>query len=260
MDRSAWRVATAVVAALVLSSCRSFAPPSPELLAVLPPAHDTQFLQRQIEFTIDSPDLSGVFEGILVARAGSDAAVRLQLFPDVGGQVLDLAIDSDAIEALRADFEEPFHAALPPDERMEASLPLFFAVTLVEHFTPLAPQRIIGARKWEDGWEIKLQPHSSGVRVRAYVDGEGNVVRRRFKYGFLKWYQTSVDPLRVESWGVEVELDTVDEEIVDELPTDVFRLLFEENMSNDDTTEEPSPRDAAAHVPSSGAPPEGESA
>ena len=86
-----------LAALLVLSGCRSFAPASPA----------TQQLVRAMELSeripadqflleIESPFLAGVFDVLFVVE---QQVMRAQLFPDVGGKVMDLTVGVDAITA-----------------------------------------------------------------------------------------------------------------------------------------------------------------
>ncbi len=151
------------------TGCASFAPPTPELLQQLPDLAGRN-LRATLAVHAELPQLSGVFEGVLVVRPAPYPSIRLQLYPDIGGKVLDIAANAAGVTIYT---ESPprtwsFEEGRPPRELL---LPVLLAVTLQEHFAPLRP-RLEGARRsapdrlHEHGWELQLSPHPLGIRTR----------------------------------------------------------------------------------------------
>jgi hypothetical protein len=174
----------------------------------------------QIDF--ETPMLEGSFEGVLIAKTGTEPSLRLQLFPDVGPKVLDLTATSEFI-ACDSEDADPFYCPLPSEERIPPSLPFLFAVTLLEHFATLDPTRVVGVRDWEEGHELELTPHSSGVEVRIFLRHDGSIAGRWFRYGRIRWRETAGNPLELEARGVHVVLETITEEIESEIDSSLFR-------------------------------------
>jgi hypothetical protein len=211
---------------LTLCGCRSFAPPTPELLKELStgPAWPGPYLRRQIEIDLDTPALEGHFAGILVARTGSDPAVRLQLFPEVGGKILDLAANSNRISSESTQDKEPFDCKLPVTDPIRPGLSFLFAVSLLEHFSDLDLERVTGFRAWESGYELELAPHPSGVGVRVFVNEDGSIAGREFRYRGRKWREVAGNPLRFEALGLHVNIETVEEDIETDVAAELFQL------------------------------------
>jgi len=184
---------SALLAALLpLTACRTLGPPPPALIRALetaPPMPEA--VRERATLRVDSPRLSGVFEAVLVARPGSAARARLQLFPDVGGKVLDLVATPRRIAGTFPPTGESFEAALPPAGAAPRHLLFFMGVTLLELFTPVTPGRVRGARPDCDAWEVELEPVVAGGEVRAWIDPAGAVTRRAFRYHGVSWQETA---------------------------------------------------------------------
>jgi hypothetical protein len=140
---------------------------------------------------VDSPRFSGLFEAVLAARPGGAARARLQLFPDVGGKVLDLVATPRRIAGFFPPTHESFEAELPLADGAPRHLLFFMGVTLLELFTPVTPGRVRGARADGGAWEVELEPAVAGGRVRAWIDPAGAVLRRAFRYGGVAWVATA---------------------------------------------------------------------
>lgn len=79
-----------------LAACAGFAPPSAVTAARLRPMALADGVPGRCELEIESPGLNGAFDAVV---AVDERAVRLQVFPDVGGKLIDLRVAADAITA-----------------------------------------------------------------------------------------------------------------------------------------------------------------
>ncbi|MFT4515270.1 MAG: hypothetical protein ACI91B_003984 [Planctomycetota bacterium] len=172
-----------LAACLVLSGCHSFAPASPA----------TQQLVRAMELSeriptdqflleIESPYLAGVFDVLFVVE---QQTMRAQLFPDVGGKVLDLTVGPDAISATMPGktyrAEAPLHQAEP-------HLALVLAAMLAELMAPVTPARVVGERLGSDGQiAVRLRPALGAGEVTAGLGPNGHIQRYQISLGVLSF-------------------------------------------------------------------------
>lgn len=139
-----------------------------------------QMLSDDFVIEVESPYLTGVFD---VFFTHDPDAIRLQMFPDVGGKVLDLTVRKNAIDALMAG--ESYRAAAPFDAA-KPHLALVLAVILAELQCPILPERVMGERFGANGFlEVKLAPVLRGGRVIAEARQDGKIHCYRFRFGGL---------------------------------------------------------------------------
>lgn len=151
-----------------------------ELVRAMPLA--AQMLSDDFVIEVESPYLTGVFD---VFSTHDPEAIRLQLFPDVGGKVLDLTVRKNAIDASMAGER---YRAIAPFDTAQPHLALVLAVMLAELHGPIVAGRVIGERYGADGLlEVKLVPVLSGGRVIAEVRQEGEIGCYRFRFGALSF-------------------------------------------------------------------------
>ncbi|HLY12251.1 MAG TPA: hypothetical protein VKW04_23310 [Planctomycetota bacterium] len=167
---------------LATAGCSGFASPTAEQLQLLPlvPRPAAPVVERlRIQISVDSPWLVGEFEGVVLARSGSEPPViRLQLFGDVGPKMLDLLASPDRMIGYFPQIREGIDCTLP---REAAPHPLLFlGASLVEMFTPISADRVLGIREEEQGWWIKLEPAIRGMRSLVFRNPAGAWSRRRY--------------------------------------------------------------------------------
>ncbi len=149
---------------LLAAGCSGFGAPGEtdlELLRSIPPPAGP-FVRIRATVDIDGRWLAGTFEAALAARSGADPAVRLQLFPDLGGKALDLAVRRDRITGYFPQSGEGIDWALPSEARAHPLL--FIGLTLLERFSPVGPDRVLGVRPGPPP-EFLLRPAVDLVRV-----------------------------------------------------------------------------------------------
>jgi hypothetical protein len=151
-----------------------------ELVRAMPLA--AQIPSDDFVIEVESPYLSGVFD---VLCAHDPEAIQLQMFPDVGGKVLDLTIRQNAIDA---SMSGDSYQATAPFDAAEPHLALLLAVILTELQSPIVAERIIGERHGSDGLlEVKLAPILRGGRVIAEVRQTGEIRCYRIRFGALEF-------------------------------------------------------------------------
>ena len=169
------------------AACQSFQPARLETMESVRAMHlAAQIPSDDFVIEIESPYLTGVFDVFFTRDA---EAMRLQLFPDLGGKVLDLTIRREGIDALMPGQS---YRAEPPFDAARPHLALILAVILAELNDPVVPGRIIGERVCGVGvLEVKLQPFLGAGQVIAVVGQAGEIDRYRFRLGALKFYLES---------------------------------------------------------------------
>jgi hypothetical protein len=132
-----------------------------ELAALLP---------GRFELELASPTLTGVFDGVC---AVDGAAFRLQLFPDVGGKVLDVWVGPARVVAEmpgnRYVADAPLAAARP-------HLGLLLAAVFAELLAPAAAERVLGERSHDGAVQVQLRPSLGAGEVVATLGDDGGIV------------------------------------------------------------------------------------
>lgn len=163
------------VAALALAGCQGFAPADAATAASVRPMPLAAIVPGRCELELQSPGLAGTFDAV-VARDGD--GVRLQLFPEVGGKVLDLRVDAAGVVA---DFAgQPYRAAAPLD-RAAPHLALALAAIVGELASPIAPARVVGVRSTDAGREVQLVDSASGLPAVARLAPDGAIAAIRWQ-------------------------------------------------------------------------------
>lgn len=166
-----------MLSALVLVGCSALGPPpegARELLAV----RDEAAGERRVGYVdIESEAFTGSFKSVLVSESGGPR-VRLQLLPELGTKVLDLAAGPDGLQSVWAFGAGDGTARL---ERM-------VAISLLEGAAGLDFARVVaGAERAAGGFVLEVAPVVPGVEVRVEVAADGRVVGRRFADGVVRW-------------------------------------------------------------------------
>jgi hypothetical protein len=213
------------LACFAVLGCRGFVEPDSKLLAKLRalPSPAGPYLRLKSAVTVESPWLSGNFDGVIVASPGPSPRVRAQWFPDLGGKALDLLAQPDRIvgylprsqEAL--DFSPTSHAGPHPL--------LLMGITLLEHFAPLSEARVLGMQETDDGWWVELKPVVEGCRVTAFLRADGAVLHRKFERG-VRWEQR-IRPGRditIDAPGLTLRADDAKPQELSTVPAGLFEL------------------------------------
>jgi hypothetical protein len=210
---------------LVLAGCSGFAEPRAadlEALESVPPPPGP-FVRIRATVDLDGRWLAGTFEAVVVARSGPDPAVRLQLFPDLGGKALDLAVRRDRITGFFPATGEGIDWALPSEARAHPLL--FMGLTLLERFHPVAPGRAVGVRPGPPP-EILLRPAVEGVRV--VWDGG-----RRFRWGpGIEWRETGTpfERVAIEAKDLRIAVRVHECRSVERMDPAVFTLVLPDGV------------------------------
>ncbi len=175
-------------ALLLLAACRTLGPAGPDALeavAKVPPSPPRRLAGR---LSASGPAFSGTFEILAVLSPGG---ARMQILPDLGPKVLDLAATRERIVAWQPASGKGIAAEFSAVGIHPAAL---FGATLLEIAEPVTRERVTGARAEEGGWWIGLEPAVRGLGSLAFVTPDGRIPRRR-----LSWLASS--------WEVEEEGD-----------------------------------------------------
>jgi hypothetical protein len=111
-----------------------------------------------LEVEAETAELFGVFDGVLLLRHGDAPAARLQLLPELGPPILDVAGSSEHVVG-------KLHGAassLAVDVRdgVPRHLFTFLVASLLEDAAPVTPERVRGVRSGADGTpaSVTLRP------------------------------------------------------------------------------------------------------
>ena len=176
---------------LLLAGCSSFSPPTALTLAKVAPMALAGLLPGRFELELTTPSLTGTFDAICVVEASS---FRLQLFPDVGGKVLDLVVCENTVTAdmpgSRYEAKAPL-AAAPPH------LGLALAALLAELLAPVGPDRVVGERQVAGaGVEVQLRPALGSGSVSARLSAAGSIESYAIQVGWIEFVCTAAGEIR----------------------------------------------------------------
>jgi hypothetical protein len=211
----------ALLVAVLPAGCATWSAPGPDLAAELPPAPPAA-VARDGTVDIESPGLSGLFTLRAIARSGSPARVRLQLFPDLGGKVLDVAAGPDGIAgtvpyaSLRLDRTR--------DDPGPPELLLLIGLSLLEEFTPLEPARVTALRRAGGELQLRTHPLAAGLET-THVLRDRRLLRREFRYRGASWriVWASAGQGTVDAPGVRWRI-AISEQPIEPPPDATFRL------------------------------------
>jgi hypothetical protein len=99
---------------------------------------------------------------------------------------------------------------------------LFIAVTLLERFASLTPERALGVRRRGDRVEVWLRPLVAGSEVIAVLDTQGEVRERRYRYSGAAWREVLGPPYVVEGAGFSLRLEAERLEAAADIPDRAF--------------------------------------
>jgi hypothetical protein len=143
MGRAAWALGLLAMLCATLAGCASFGPLSAELSGKLA-ATAAPLAPSRRRAQIDMQG-QGFFEAVLVTD-GTGTRARLQLLPEVGGKLLDLAITPERI----AGYMPPAGISLlhlrDAHQAPPRHLLAFVAASVLEVVSPLTPERVRGER------------------------------------------------------------------------------------------------------------------
>jgi hypothetical protein len=206
----------------LLIGCSAFEPGPPPVLP--DPGGAERGVRLVLEVEIESRQLTGIYDGVLVARTAPAPAVRLQLFPDMGGKVLDVAADPTRIAGLMP--LAAIHREWRAGERASPHLLLLLGVSLLENAAPLGRERI-SAHAPGPPIRVRADGTFPGSAVEAVLDGAGRVVEREMRWGQARWrerWDLDAALLTVEAPRFRLRARVVEREGVADLPGGLFDL------------------------------------
>ena len=215
--RPALLLALVAASALACSPLPPTDPPPTFLLSWLDAHADLrsqEFERKQGRVRLESPYLSGTYSIALIRRRGDDPAVRLQLYPELGGRVLDLSATASSFAGLipPADVAVAWESGAGKQPRH------FFtclAASLMEEGRALSSERALGAAPGpEKTWRVQLTPAFEGLEVVARFDPYGVIDRMEYSLRGVEWIE---EPRRADRERRFVGLD--------------FELVFLEEMA-----------------------------
>lgn len=166
-----------------VGGCHGFAPATPEtLLRIRAMALAQQLPTEQFVLEIESAHLAGVFD---VLCRSEPEALRLLLFPDVGGKVMDVLASPSAITAILAG--QTYRAVAPLDQA-EPHLALLLGAMLIELRADVGTDRVLGERRSAAGQvEVQLRPALQAGTVFAELAADGRIASYQITLGWLQF-------------------------------------------------------------------------
>jgi hypothetical protein len=162
--------AAAMLACALASSCACWEPVDAATAARVRPMALAGIVPGRCELELATPGLAGTFDAV-VARDGE--AVRLQLFPEVGGKVLDLRLDASGVTA---DLGGVAYRAAPPLDQAAPHLALVLALAVGELGAPVTPDRVVGVcRRGGVVTEVELAAVGALPAVVATLAADGAI-------------------------------------------------------------------------------------
>lgn len=203
----------------LLVACRAPAPPRPDFdVAVEAPGAVRSIARVRVE----SERLAGSFQAVLVRRSGPDPAVRLQLFPDLGGKLLDLGATGRRVWGSFPQAGIALDWRRASGERAPRHLLTFLALSLLEEERAPSAEDLRAARWTGESWAVALAPLWPGVRVVALYTRDGHPLGREYRLGGVRWSQRGSPPVfRGRDFLFQVE--SVEREAL----TEVSEALFD---------------------------------
>ncbi len=210
----------------LLVGCQSWQP--------IPAAERKQLARRdttstgvriEAQVTVRSERLTGDFRCLMVADPGVTPRVRLQLYPDLGGKILDLvATDAQLIGFLADDSTRLQVAAGTAAPRHFLT---FLALTLLERHRSITAESFIDRRDGSRGRWYRLQTGWPDHELQQLVTID--YTQRLHRYRYVSW--TEVEELdtgvtRITANGLELSITLESSEADDQLPDALFELAL----------------------------------
>jgi hypothetical protein len=212
--------------ALGLGGCRTFFPPTPELVANLDAraADQTGDLRATGRVRVESDVLRGEFLAAVAWSRGDRPRIRVQWFPELGGKVLDLLATPERIAGALPATDQRLD--IHPDAPAAAYQPLLLmGLSVLESCLLVTPERVLDARPLDQGFELRLRSVRRWLRLRAKVDDQGNVRQLDFDHLGARWSERrDADGRRrvIEAKGFRIEILIEEIEPEATLPDAVF--------------------------------------
>ena len=194
---------------MLVQACATWRAPTPaELQRILAAAPRVAAAQATTaEITMHSERLNGTFSGVLASECAGRA--RLQLFPDVGGKILDLYADPQrvlgVIPQAGVRIDGPAN-----DGTLPRHVLVFFAITLLEHETPLIRERVLLVRDTGGSLLVQLAPRIFGSEVEAELGADGRLLARHYRYRHVIWHEQVGEPIVVAGTGFHLTARVID--------------------------------------------------
>lgn len=188
------------------------------------PEDQQEYERTQGRVRIVSPYISGTFTAILIRRNGVSPAVRLQLYPELGGRVLDLVANPTSFTGIipQDDLEVSWSTE---DGKPPRHFLAFLAASLIEEGNSLCAARATGAAPGPDHtWRVGLTPTFEELELVAVFNARGALVRKEYDLRGVKWRQLARRPRCLI--GDDFELRVLEETATPTEPLDdaLFRL------------------------------------
>jgi len=205
----------------VAAAACSTALPESDLAALLPlgPGVAERFV---LEVEIDSPGLTGTFDGVLVTRP-DPPAVRFQLLPDLGAPILDVCATPEGVAGVMHGHGE-LQRWPAADKASAPELLLLFGITLLEQHAQVTRERVLAASAGTPV-HLRLRGVYPGTTVeKAEVAGR-SVRGRCYRYGAASWRDhLDSDVGTVEGPRFRLRARVIAREAAGDLADDVFHL------------------------------------
>ena len=210
------------------TGCGGVTPLTPAMVALLEAAPTTTAYERaEVSVDVESEALAGTFTGVMITGHGPRPMMRLQLFGDVGGMVLDVSATRrrivviagagarDLIGAERIELDLPHRGPTPPSA-------VFAVASLLEAFGTVRPTLVKGMREDAEGITLARTPNGLGINRTTRVDSRGRPTLHRFRLYHRAWRVIPGDVIRLVAPDLVLTLVRTHRETLFARPVGVF--------------------------------------
>jgi len=187
-------------------------------------AEQPRFERREIVLRAQGSVFSGQLEGVWIGQRRPASRLRIQLFPDVGSKVVDLAVGPTSLAVGRGPGTKPYRWRFSEGgEKLRRPLSVL-GLSLQRYWAGVEPGDVVGVRTIDGGYVLRLAPHRSGVGIDVVVNERMQVERWQFHYLSGAWELEVGPPLRLLAGDAVVVIETTSTEVVEDLEPRLFDI------------------------------------
>lgn len=210
------------------SGCSSWSPPPAALIQKLPAPTQTapRYTRWEVTARVEGGSASELV-GVLLVQHTPALRVRMQLYPEIGGKVMEMWLGPDGYTSLANAPLRRWQQGEPRRQRSATDGPRcemdVLALSLRRALQPLRAEDVEGARAEPSGWRLDLGETPEGVDLEADVTADGTVTRWAFSYVTVSWaLEHDGEDLVFSGDGIRVRLVRGAESHPGEVPDALF--------------------------------------
>ena len=215
----AWRHTLVSATAIALGACTTPLSVSEinSLCSRIP--EPVKLMRQEASVSIQSRQLSGEFHAVLVARS-APFGVRLQMFPEVGGKVLDILATLESQKGLIPMTGAAYDSSAPS----QGTILQLFAASVGTALSPITPTEVTHAWRDHDGtpW-LSLAPRFGLTECVVSIEDQGTrTFRLRSRTQWRMTVSNSAVHIDAPGFQLRAAVDAHDE--LRDAPSGIFHL------------------------------------